>query len=115
MVKEFLGDEVCVCFAGARFSTVGAFPLALQLVWGDSVHMNNKCAADWRADLDASRDLSDLEKQNYGFLLSWFDSWRVRQRLEPSRVAAVEFWKRQVIVKQRKEWQLARWSEAVRW
>lgn len=72
-------------------------------------------AADWRADLDASRDLSDLEKQNYGFLLSWFESWRVRQRLDPGRAAAVEFWKSQVSVKPRKDWQLERWSEAVRW
>jgi hypothetical protein len=78
-------------------------------------HVNTSSAADWRADLDASRDLSDLEKQNYGFLLSWFESWRVRLRLEPDRAAAVEFWKSQVAVKPRKEWQLERWGEAVRW
>jgi len=77
--------------------------------------VNKSGAADWRVDLDASRDLSDLEKQNYGFLLSWFESWRVRQRLDPDRASAVEFWKSQVAVKPRKEWQLERWSEAVRW
>ena len=59
--------------------------------------------------------VSDLEKRNYVFLLSWFESWRVRQRLEPSRAAAVDFWKCQVVAKPRKEWQIARWSEAVRW
>lgn len=99
MVREILGDEVCVCVAGARFlsrlSTVGAFPLALQSVRGDSGQINNQCAADWRADLDASRDLSDLEKQDYGFLLSRFESWRVRQRLEPGRAArSMKVWRR---------------------
>ena len=54
--------------------------------------MNTK-AADWRADLDASRDLNDHEKQQYGFLVSWFEAWRVRQRLEPGRAAGLAFWK----------------------
>ena len=43
--------------------------------------MNTK-PADWRADLDASRDLNDREKQQYGFLVSWYESWRERQKLE---------------------------------
>ena len=77
--------------------------------------MNKKGTADWRADLDASRDLGDQEKQHYGFLLMWFESWRVREHLEPDRAAAAAFWKSQVVVKPRKEWQLARWGEAVRW
>ena len=77
--------------------------------------MNSKGAADWRADLEASRDLSDLDKQNYVFLLTWFESWRVRQQREADRATAVEFWKAQVVVKPRKEWQLARWGEALRW
>ncbi len=77
--------------------------------------MNKKGAADWRADLDASRDLSDLDKQNYGFLLSWYESWRVRLQQEPSRASSVAFWKCQVVVKPRKEWQLDRWGEALRW
>jgi hypothetical protein len=33
--------------------------------------------ADWRADLEASRDVMDLEKQQYGFLLGWYESWRL--------------------------------------
>ena len=75
----------------------------------------NSQAADWRADLDASRDLNDQDKQHYGFLLSWFESWRQRQRLEPERAAAVEFWKGQVVGKPRKQWQLERWGESMRW
>ena len=79
--------------------------------------MNSDCmntkAADWCADLDASRDLNDQEKQHFGFLVSWFESWRVRQRLEPGRTAGVAFWKGQVVVKPRKQWQLERWAEAM--
>lgn len=97
------------------FSAGCAFFACVKYVHKNNGQVHRNVAADWRADLDASRDLSDLEKQNYGFLLSWFESWRVRQRLEPGRAAAVEFWKSQVAVKPRKEWQLERWSEAVRW
>ena len=89
--------------------------------------MNTK-PADWRADLDASRDLNDREKQQFGFLVSWFESWRERQKLEPGRAAGaggwggrlgraagVAFWKAQAEVKPCKDWQLERWAEAVRW
>ena len=76
--------------------------------------MNTK-PADWRADLDASRDLNDREKQQFGFLVSWYESWRERQKLEPGRAAGVAFWKAQVEVKPRKDWQLERWAEAMRW
>lgn len=71
--------------------------------------------ADWRADLEASRDLNDLEKQNYGFLLAWYESWRLRQSLRPERETAVRFWRKQVKAKERKAWQLERWAEALRW
>lgn len=63
----------------------------------------------------ASRDLNDLEKQGYVFLLSWFESWRVRKQLRADRAAAVAFWKEQVTGKPRKDWQVARWGEAMRW
>ncbi len=76
--------------------------------------MNQK-DADWKADLEASRDLNDLEKQNYGFLLAWFESWRLRQGLGPERESAVRFWREQVKSKERKAWQLERWAEAMRW
>ncbi len=71
--------------------------------------------ADWRADMEASRDLSDQEKQHYGFVLGWFESWRLKQDLELGRAAAVAFWRVQVISKPRKDWQLEQWSEAMRW
>lgn len=71
--------------------------------------------ADWRADLETSRDLTDLEKQHFGFLLAWYESWRLRQGLEPERASAVRFWREQVKSKVRKEWQLERWAEAMRW
>ena len=45
-------------------------------VLANSDGMNTK-AADWRADPDASRDLNDEEKQGFGFLVSWFESWRM--------------------------------------
>jgi hypothetical protein len=75
----------------------------------------NALTADWRADLDASRDLSDLEKQNYSFLLAWYETWRLKAGLGPVREAAVKFWREQVKSKARKPWQLERWAEAMRW
>jgi hypothetical protein len=81
----------------------------------NNARMNANAVADWRADLDASRDLSDLEKQGFGFLLSWFESWRVRKGLRAERPAAVVFWREQVVVKPRKQWQLDRWAEAMSW
>lgn len=80
----------------------------------NSDRMNTKYV-DYREDLELSRDLSELEKQHYGFVLAWFDSWRMRQNLEMGRGAAVRFWKEQVISKPRKVWQLERWAEAMRW
>ena len=91
------------------------FSLAQELVWSESVHVNHKSTADWRADLEASRDLSYLEKQNYVFLLSWFEGWCLRQRLEANRATVAGFWNCQVVEKPRKEWQVARWDEALRW
>jgi integrase len=71
--------------------------------------------ADWRSDLEASRDLTDQEKQNPVFLLAWYEHWRLGQGLEPVRASAVRFWNEQVITKPRKDWQLERWAEAMRW
>ena len=77
--------------------------------------MSTSRDADWRADLDASRDLSDLDKQSYGFVLGWFETWRLRKGLRPERPTAVQFWKEQVMVKPRKDWQRERWAEGIRW
>jgi integron integrase len=87
---------------------------------GDGVRMNNPRVstskhADWRADLDASRDVSEPDKQGYGFLLDWFETWRARKQLGAGRPAAVAFWQEQVVVKPRQDWQLGRWGEAMRW
>jgi hypothetical protein len=76
--------------------------------------MNNS-HADWRNDLEASRDVSERDKEHYGFLLNWFDGWRLRLNLEAGRDASVKFWQEQVRVKERKSWQLEKWAEAFRW
>ena len=75
----------------------------------------NGMAADWRTDLEASRDLSELEKQHFGFVLAWFETWRLKRGLDPCREAAIRFWREQVKAKARKEWQLERGAEAMRW
>lgn len=80
----------------------------------NSVFMNATFAC-WREDLEASRDLTALEKQHFGFLLSWFETWRIQLGLEAGRPAAVRFWREQVKAKARKDWQLERWAEAMRW
>ena len=64
--------------------------------FANSGRMSTSRDADWRADLDASRDLSDLEKQSYGFVPGWFESWRLRKGLRAERPAAVLFWKEQL-------------------
>lgn len=63
----------------------------------------------------ASRDLDDREKQGYGFLLSWYESWRLGQRLAIGQESARLFWKVEVQAKPRKDWQLQQWAEAMRW
>jgi integron integrase len=72
-------------------------------------------AADWRHDLEASRNLTEVEKQHFGFVLAWFESWRLKLGIELNREAAVRFWKEAVKSKERKPWQLDRWAEAMRW
>jgi hypothetical protein len=71
--------------------------------------------ADWRRDLATSRDVSDAEKKHYGFVLAWYDSWRMRLGLAAGRDSAVRFWKEQVKGKERKDWQVERWAEGMRW
>ncbi len=65
--------------------------------------------------LAESRNLTDWEKQHYGFVLSWFESWRLRKRLEACRETAVEFWRTQVTVQERKQWQVEGWAEGISW
>ena len=69
----------------------------------------------WMADLQASRDLHVRTKEQHGFILSWFEKWRVGKGLRPGREAARRFWKEQVLVKPRANWQKDQWEEGIRW
>ena len=70
---------------------------------------------DWRADLFASRDLSDGEKRGFEIVLNWFECWRVPKNIPVGREAARRFWRDQVQSKDREPWQLNQWAEAIRW
>ncbi|MGB0990870.1 MAG: integron integrase [Akkermansiaceae bacterium] len=72
-------------------------------------------SGDWRADLLASRDLSDREKQGYGFVLAWYEQWRLTKRMAAGVDSARKFWKLEVQAKVRKDWQEEQWAEAIRW
>jgi integron integrase len=74
-----------------------------------------KKAFNWREDLSASRDLSRNEVQAFGFVVGWFEDWRVRMKLPPGRESAREFWKVAVQSKPRQDWQLSQWAEGMRW
>ncbi|MDE0826533.1 MAG: integron integrase, partial [Akkermansiaceae bacterium] len=76
---------------------------------------NSRASADWHEDLMAARNLSDWEKQHFGFVLSWFQNWRLRHELDPSREAAVRFWKSAVLSKPRKRWQFDGWAQGMEW
>jgi len=72
---------------------------------------------DWRADLAAARDVEHRQREGYRGFLEWFENWRMRMRLEPSRDTATAFWKGQVLQseKPRETWQLAQWGAAMGW
>jgi len=70
---------------------------------------------DWRADLLASRDLSEGEKHGFEIVLNWFECWRIPKNLPPGREAARRFWRVQVLSKEREQWQLDQWAQAIRW
>lgn len=69
----------------------------------------------WREDLEASRDVGERERPGYGFILSWLESWRLKEGQAPGREAAREFWRREVKTKPRKDWQLEQWAAGIRW
>ena len=71
--------------------------------------------ADWRVDLESSRNLSQAERQGYAFLVSWYEEWRMQAGKGAGRESCVEFWKTRVQSKERTAWQLEQWGEAVRW
>ncbi len=72
---------------------------------------------DWRADLAGARDVEPGQKGGYRGFLEWFESWRMRKRLEATRGTAVVFWRNQVVRKgnEREKWQLAQWGDAMDW
>ena len=74
-----------------------------------------KHSFSWRSDLGASRDVSDSNKVGYEITLTWYERWRRWKQLPPGRESARRFWREQVISKEREEWQLAQWAEAIRW
>ena len=62
-------------------------------------------AADWRRDLEASRDLTPHEKVHFEFFLVWFEQWRLRGYRAADRNHAIVFWRSEVLAKkQRKKW-----------
>ena len=60
----------------------------------------------WREDLKKARNVSDSHRQGFEMLLSWFEDWRISRQLPPGREAACAFWRQQVKLKPRTEWQL---------
>ena len=72
-------------------------------------------SGNWRADLEASRDVPEKQKTFYAFAIAWMESWRVRSRKDAGRETAELWWIDEVKAKPRKEWQLRNWAEAVRW
>lgn len=70
---------------------------------------------DWREDLGASRDLSRNEILAFGFVVAWFEEWRLRMELPPGLGSARAFWKDAVKAKPREPWQLTQWEQGMRW
>ena len=70
---------------------------------------------DWREDLSASRDLTRNEIQAFGFVVAWFEEWRLRNVLPPGRESARGFWRDAVKAVPRQDWQLTQWEQGMRW
>jgi len=71
--------------------------------------------ANWRDDLEASRDLDRNEISSFEFVLSWYEKWRLGRDLAASRASAEIFWREMVKAKERLEWQLENWAEGMAW
>ncbi len=70
---------------------------------------------DWREDLSKSRNLHAREQEAFGYVLGWLEDWRQKRSLPAGRDAARRWWKEVAQAKQRPEWQLNQWAEAIRW
>jgi hypothetical protein len=67
----------------------------------------------WNADLEASRDVNENQRNAFGMVLGWLENWRTRVSCAARRDCCVRFWREQVLVKQREPWQLEQWSGAL--
>lgn len=96
---------------------IGSFFLHPSAISAKSAIMNTAHVKrfDWRADLLASRDLSEGEKHGFEMVLNWFECWRIPKNLPVGREAARRFWRVQVLSKEREQWQLDQWAESIRW
>ena len=72
-------------------------------------------AQAWSADLGASRDVNERQRDAFGMVLGWLENWRMRIGAEPGRESCIRFWREQVMVKEREPWQLEQWSGAIQW
>ena len=92
-------------------------------VHADSVQMNDGLEIpsgrirryDWRDDLSKSRDVTPREQEAYGYVLGWLEDWRQKRSLPAGREAATRWWREVAKAKDRPEWQLRQWQEAIRW
>ena len=87
-------------------------------IWILSVRMNSQkpvVVHAWSADLEASRDVNDRQRDAFGMVLGWLENWRLRTGAEPGRETCIRFWREQVRVKEREPWQLEQWSGAIQW
>ena len=64
-----------------------------------------------------ARDVGHRDRDGYRGFLEWFENWRMRMRMEPTRETAKAFWKSQVLQadKKRETWQLDQWGNAMSW
>ena len=74
-----------------------------------------RLVCDWRADLAASRNLGSREKKAFAFFLDWFERWRLEHGLGADRETANRFWRERAMAKERPDWRLQQWEEAMRW
>ncbi len=82
---------------------------------GNTASTDRRKRFDWREDLVKSRDLSGREANAYGYVLGWIESWRMGRDLPAGRAAAKAWWLEVAKSKERPEWQLRQWEEAIRW
>ena len=70
---------------------------------------------NWREDLLASRDLCKKDIEGFGFLVGWFEDWRVHGELAPGRNSIRRFWRELVLDKNREARPLEQWESGLRW